>query len=81
MASLYTQGLLESAEQPFNIIEEFAALSSKRKMLLCDQLFSGNSKRSYENTVKLLWPEADGRDMKKLEKFLIVLRDAVKTVN
>jgi hypothetical protein len=31
--------LLKQAQQPFSIIEEFATLSAKRKVLLCDHLF------------------------------------------
>jgi hypothetical protein len=67
--------LLKSAEQPFSIIEEFAALSPKRKVLLCDLLFS-ESRQAFQNTVTLLWPEAEQRDMKKLEKFLMLLKQA-----
>ena len=65
--------LLKQAEQPFNIIEEFAALSAKRKVLLCDHLFiEGHS--TFEKTVKLLWGEASDKDVKKLEKFLQILK-------
>lgn len=69
------QDLLARAEQPLNIIEEFAALNPKRKMLLCDHLFS-ESFSTFTNTVKLLWPEARDKDVKKLQKFLEVLRAA-----
>lgn len=65
--------LLQRAEQHFNIIEEFAALSPKRKVLLCDHLFS-EGRFTFQQTVKLLWPEADVKDMKKLEKFLFLLK-------
>ena len=64
--------ILKSAEQPFNIIEEFAALSPKRKILLCDHLFI-EGRDVYQKTVALLWPEARLHDMKKLEKFLELL--------
>lgn len=65
--------ILKSARQPLNIIEEFAALSPQRKVLLCDHLFSDGFD-TFENTVKLLWPEAKEQDIKKLEKFLILLK-------
>jgi len=65
--------LIESAEQPFNIIEEYAALSPKRKVLLCDHFFS-EGRETYESTVKLLWPEATHKDMRKLRNFMILLK-------
>ena len=61
--------LIKQAEQPFNIIEEFAALSPKRKVLLCDHLFI-EGRDTFQNTVKLLWSEAGSKDIRKLEKFL-----------
>lgn len=69
------EDILQKAEQPFNVIEEFAALSPKRKVLLCDHLFA-EGPHTFRQTVKLIWPEAQSRDMKKLEKFLIVLKKA-----
>lgn len=65
--------LLKQAEQPFNIIEEFAALSGKRKILLCDHLFI-EGRSTFESTVNLLWPEATAKDAKKLEKFMQLLK-------
>ncbi|HOO82913.1 MAG TPA: hypothetical protein PK513_10475 [Alphaproteobacteria bacterium] len=65
--------LLTSAEQTFNIIEEYAALSPKRKVLVCDHFFI-EGHEIYENTVRLLWPEATKADMKKLSNFLILLK-------
>ncbi|MEZ5813821.1 MAG: hypothetical protein R3E13_03740 [Alphaproteobacteria bacterium] len=66
--------LIKSAEKPFNIIEEYAALNPKRKVLLCDHYFvEGHG--AFENTVNLLWPEATERDMKKLGNFLILLKN------
>ncbi len=65
--------LIKSAEQPFNIIEEYAALSPKRKVLICDHFFV-EGRDTYEGTVKLLWPEATKQDMKKLGNFLILLK-------
>jgi hypothetical protein len=66
--------ILRSAEQPFSIIEEFATLSPKRKVLLCDHLFS-QSRSVFQKTVKLLWPEAQIKDMRKLERFLMILKN------
>lgn len=68
--------LLQQASKPFSIIEEFAVLSAKRKVLLCNHLF-GESRRTFRNTVKLLWPEATSLDMRKLEGFLMALRKSV----
>ena len=70
------QAILDSASQPFNIIEEYAALSPKRKVLLCDNLFI-EGKVPFQNMVKLLWPESQPKDMKKLEKFLTLIRRSV----
>ncbi|MDB2682987.1 hypothetical protein N9Z27_01900 [Alphaproteobacteria bacterium] len=58
----------------FYIIEEFAALESARKMLLCDHLFVDGYDTFYK-TVELLWPQAKYADTKKLEKFLILLKN------
>ncbi len=71
--AINTNELLKQAQQPFNIIEEFACLSPKRKVLLCDHLFA-EGRPTFNNTVQLLWPEATLRDMKKLEKFLYLLK-------
>jgi len=59
--------------QDFNIIEEYATLSAKRKVLLCDNLFVDGRSR-FQNMVKLIWPEASAQDIKKLEKFLNLIR-------
>ena len=66
--------LIKSAEQPFNIIEEYVALSPKRKVLLCDHFFV-EWHDVFRNTVKLLWPEANKQDIKKLGNFLILLKN------
>ncbi|MCK6418491.1 MAG: hypothetical protein L6Q57_06080 [Alphaproteobacteria bacterium] len=68
-----TRNLLQQAAQPFNIIEEFAALNPKRKILLCDHLFF-EGPATFEKTVQLLWPESTASDSNKLEKFLVLLR-------
>jgi len=67
--------LLKQADEPFNIIEEFSALNGKRKILLCDHLFI-EGRTTFENTVKLLWGEAQQSDIRKLEKFLQLLKKA-----
>lgn len=66
--------IVENTEKPFSIIEEFAALSPKRKVLLCDHLFV-EGRQAFYNTVELLWPEATSADAKKLEKFLFTLKN------
>lgn len=66
--------LMRSAEQPFNIIEEYVALSPKRKVLLCDHFFV-EGRETFANTVTLLWPEAGKADIKKLGNFLILLKN------
>lgn len=66
--------LIKQAELPLNIIEEYAALSPKRKVLLCDHYFI-EGRTTYEQTVKLLWPEATKKDMKKLGNFLVLLKN------
>ncbi len=65
--------LIKSSEQPFNIIEEYAALSPKRKVLLCDHYFV-EGRNIFAGTVELLWPEATAQDIKKLENFLVLLK-------
>jgi hypothetical protein len=71
LPSLHT--VLKQAEQPFNIIEEFAVLDVRQKILLCDHLFI-EGYHSFERTVKLLWTRTSERDVKKLEAFLRLLK-------
>ena len=56
-----------------HVIEAFAGLSPKRKMALADHLFV-QGYESFEKMVKLIWPTAEEKDAKKLEKFLILLK-------
>ena len=65
--------ILKQAEEPFNIIEEFAVLNAKRKILLCDHLFV-EGHQTFAKTVQLLWGEASQKDIQKLEKFLHLLK-------
>lgn len=66
--------LIKSAQSPLNIIEEYAALNPKRKVLLCDHYFV-EGKATFTKTVKLLWPEATMDDVKKLGHFLVLLKN------
>jgi len=60
-------------EVQFSIIEEYAALTPKRKSALYDQICSDNLS-TFSSTVELLWPAASEQDMKKLRNFLILLK-------
>ena len=66
--------VVDGRSQGFNIIEEFSALTPRRKVLLCDHLFT-EGRQAFYNTVELLWPKAATADAKKLEKFLFSLRN------
>lgn len=63
-----------STESAFRIIEEFIGLSTHRRLLLCEQLYV-EGPDYFRGTVGLLWPQATNKDVKKLEKFLLVLRE------
>ncbi len=60
----------------FDIIEEFSELTPRRKVLLCDHLFT-EGRQAFYNTVELLWPQSDADDAKRLEKFLYSLKNRV----
>lgn len=64
---------LPSSEPSFGILEEYSTLVSSRKALICDRLFLENFSR-FQSTVKLIWPSASDDDVKKLEKFLKLVR-------
>ncbi len=66
--------IIEASSNSFNIIEAFSDLSPRRKVLLCDHLFT-EGRQSFYNTVELLWSEASHQDSKKLEKFLYSLKN------
>ncbi len=66
--------IVEAGSNSFNIIEEFSELSPRRKVLLCDHLFT-EGRQSFYNTVEILWPDASHQDSKKLEKFLYSLKN------
>lgn len=57
-----------------NIIEEFAGLSPKYKLMFCEKLFV-EGQESYAQAVQKMWPKANEIDVKKLEKFLILLKN------
>jgi hypothetical protein len=61
-------------KRTFRIIEEFIGLSTRRRLLLCEQLYL-EGPDYFRGTVGLLWPQATNKDVKKLEKFLYVLRE------
>jgi hypothetical protein len=65
--------ILDRGEKPFDIVEAFGSLTSRRKVLVCDHLFL-EGRRTFEQTVALLWPEARPRDVKILEKYLNALK-------
>ncbi|MDH5721868.1 MAG: hypothetical protein OEY94_00915 [Alphaproteobacteria bacterium] len=64
----------EGEKDVFNIIEEFSELTPRRKVLLCDHLFT-EGRQAFYNTVELLWPQSSGADAKRLEKFLYSLKN------
>lgn len=66
--------IVEGRDRSFNIVEEFSALAPRRKVLLCDHLFT-EGRQAFYNTVEILWPQASAADAKKLEKFLFSLRN------
>ena len=77
IAMLMQDGLrdiIEGQDRAFNIIEEFSQLTPRRKVLLCDHLFT-EGRQAFYNTVEILWPDASGDDAKRLEKFLFSLKN------
>ena len=64
----------EGEKDVFDIIEEFSELTPRRKVLLCDHLFT-EGRQAFYNTVELLWPQSKAQDAKRLEKFLYSLRN------
>lgn len=66
--------LKDGQDRSFNIIEEFSGLAPRRKVLLCDHLFT-EGRQAFYNTVEILWPQSSAADAKKLEKFLFSLRN------
>ncbi|MCC6598160.1 MAG: hypothetical protein IT559_05180 [Alphaproteobacteria bacterium] len=72
-----TRNTSSPAALSFNIIENFADLTPKRKMSLCDNLFNGE-RGAFEGTIRILWPQATGADAHKLEKFLMLLQKSAR---
>ncbi|MGN7439118.1 MAG: hypothetical protein ACTHOO_10810 [Alcanivorax sp.] len=66
--------IADSNDSRFNVIEEFSELTPRRKVLLCDHLFT-EGRQAFYNTVELLWPQASADDAKRLEKFLYSLKN------
>lgn len=67
--------VIERGDQPFDILHAFSRLTSRRKVLLCDRLFLDN-RAAFQQAASTLWPDADPRDLKKLEQFLYDLKKA-----
>jgi len=61
----------------FSIIEEFAKLSSNRKRQLCHAALNGDT--PFETAVRLLWPQSDATDIKKLKNFITLLNYSAAT--
>ncbi|MBI1300374.1 MAG: hypothetical protein GC137_01825 [Alphaproteobacteria bacterium] len=64
---------IQKSQQGFDVIEAFSELNPRRKILLCDQLFTEGSS-AFHNMVELLWPEAYPSDARKLEHFLYKIK-------
>lgn len=74
---LMNSGLRDIADQGnrvFNIVEEFSELTPRRKVLLCDHLFT-EGRQAFYNTIEILWPQSSADDAKRLEKFLYSLKN------
>ena len=65
--------VIEASGGSFDIIEEFSELSPRRKVLLCDHLFT-EGRQAFYNTIELLWPQSNDEDVHSLEKFLYSLK-------
>lgn len=68
--------VVDTQNTRFDIIEEFSELTPRRKVLLCDHLFT-EGRQAFYNTVELLWPQSRTDDAKRLEKFLYSLKNRV----
>ena len=66
--------LTDISDKNFSIIEEFSELTPRRKVLLCDHLFT-EGRQAFYNTVELLWPQSSDEDARRLEKFLYSLKN------
>lgn len=66
--------VIEGESRQFDAIRAFADLTPRRKVLLCDHLFT-EGRQAFYNTIEILWPQASMTDAKKLEKFLYSLRN------
>lgn len=65
--------IIEATGGKFDIIEEFSELTPRRKVLLCDHLFT-EGRQAFYNTIELLWPQSTKDDAVELEKFLYSLK-------
>ena len=60
---------LESQQPSFDIVEEYKFLKASRQSALCDHLFMERPER-FRDTVALLWPNAQKKDIQHLERYL-----------
>ena len=69
MATIYSLHDQAQDNVAFDILEAFAKLEPKTKLMVCEQLFA-HGQGYFKNTVRMLWPEASDADARRLEKFL-----------
>lgn len=67
--------ILERGDAPFDIVAAFEALSTRRKVALCDRLFREN-RAAFRQMANVLWPDVPPRDLRKLERFLMTMKKA-----
>lgn len=53
----------------FNVMSAFSELDGPRKMALFDRL--NDSKKTFYKTVTLFWPQAQPKDCRELERFIV----------
>lgn len=73
MAILHMQQDNTHADKDFDILQSFADLEPKTKLMVCEQLFA-HGQGYFKNTVRTLWPNATDADARRLEKFLLKYR-------
>ncbi len=73
LAHVGTAGVTEDAMEPLGVIEDFCKLGPSRKAMLRDHLFT-KSRFTFEQSVRFFWPDIDGKEMDKLERFLKILK-------
>ena len=53
----------------FDVVRAFSELDSARKMALFDRL--NDSKKTFYKTVTLFWPQAQTKDCRQLERYIV----------